>query len=161
MVTETLRGLRDVDEVQGSFLLGAGGELVARDLPSMFHSEIFGEIGPRLVRLRETLESNGGQLGTLTLRFAEHKLHLRTVNALLLGVVTSAKVNGPALRMAINLVTRRVSAHAGEIAPELAPEASPRAATPAAAGSASAPVGTHRAAGVMGRTDISFRGRKL
>jgi predicted regulator of Ras-like GTPase activity (Roadblock/LC7/MglB family) len=165
MITETLTGLRDVDEVQGSFLLAGGGELVARDLPAVFHSEIFGEIGPRLVRLRETLESNGGDLASLTLRFAEHKLHIRAVGALLLGVVTSAKVNGPALRMAINLVTRRVAGHAGELKPEvaaLAPgppskqeQASERH-TPMAP-----PVGTQRGAGVAGRADISFRGRKF
>jgi len=159
MVTETLTGLRDVDDVQGSFLLGKTGELVARDLPSVFHSEIFGEIGPRLVRLRETLESSGGDLTTLTLRFSEHKLHLRSVGALLLGVITAAKVNGPALRMAMNLVTRRVAAHSGELAPELpadAPVAQPAVATPAAP-----KVGMNRGAGVAGRADISFRGRKL
>lgn len=161
MVTETLTGLRDVDDVQGSFLLGGGGELVARDLPAMFHSDIFTEIGPRLVRLRETLESTGGDLTSLTLRFAEHKLHLRSVGTLLLGVVTAAKVNGPSLRMAMNLVTRRVASHGGEIASEIPPEVSPAPAPAAVATAPAPPVGTRRAPGVMGRTDISFRGRKL
>lgn len=159
MVTDTLTGLRDVDDVHGSFLLGSTGELVARDLPSVFHSEIFGEIGPRLVRLRETLESSGGDLTSLTLRFSEHKLHLRSVGALLLGVITAAKVNGPALRMAMNLVTRRVASHRGEVAPELPTEA---LAAPVAAPTPAPPqVGTNRGAGVAGRADISFRGRKL
>jgi predicted regulator of Ras-like GTPase activity (Roadblock/LC7/MglB family) len=151
MVTETLTGLRDVDDVQGSFLLSGGGELVARDLPALFHSEIFTEIGPRLVRLRETLESDGGELSALTLRFSEHKLHLRSVGVLLLGVVTGAKVNGPALRMAINLVQRRVASHASEIRPEL-----PKAPTKTAE-----PPPTARKGDLTGRTDITFRGRKL
>jgi predicted regulator of Ras-like GTPase activity (Roadblock/LC7/MglB family) len=156
MIAETLSGLRDVEDVRGSFLLGGGGQLVARDLPAMFHSDIFAEIGPRLVRLRETLESDGDDMSALTLRFAEHKLHLRAVGALLLGVITSAKVNGPALRMAMNLVTRRVSAQANDLQPD-APEAPvPVATTPHAP-----PVGTLRAPGVMGREDIVFRGRKL
>ena len=93
MLTDALAGLRDVGDVQGSFLLGGGGELVARDLPPVFYPEIFADVGPRLVRLRETLESSGGELTTLTLRFSEHKLHLRSVGAMLLGVVTSSKVN--------------------------------------------------------------------
>jgi predicted regulator of Ras-like GTPase activity (Roadblock/LC7/MglB family) len=110
IATETLAGLRDVDDVQGGFLLGRSGELVARDLPAVFDAEIFGEIGPRLIRLRETLEADGDDVSALTLRFSEHKLHLRAVGGFLLGVVTNATVNGPALRMAINLVTRRVAA---------------------------------------------------
>ena len=155
MVSDTLSGLRDVDDVQGSFLLGGGGELVARDLPPFFHSEIFSEVGPRLVRLRETLESSGGELGVLTLRFADHKLHLRSIGALLLGVVTTATVNGPALRMAINLVTRWVSTHESEIRPEAAPAAAPAMAP------SSPPIGTRRAPGVTGNTEIRFKGRKL
>jgi predicted regulator of Ras-like GTPase activity (Roadblock/LC7/MglB family) len=155
MVTEALTGLRDVGDVQGSFLLGGGGELVARDLPSVFQSDIFTEIGPRLVRLRETLESSGGELGTLTLRFSEHKLHLRSVGALLLGVVTSSKVNGPALRMAINLVARRVVSNSSKLEPEL-PSAASVEATPLVPS-----VGPRRIPPVSNRSDITFRGRKL
>jgi predicted regulator of Ras-like GTPase activity (Roadblock/LC7/MglB family) len=122
MVTETLAGLRDVDDVQGSFLLGASGELMARDLPAVFDADMFSEIGPRLVRLRETLEADGDDVSALTLRFSEHKLHLRAVGRFLLGVVTNAKVNGPALRMAINLVTRRVATQARAIPVEVEAE---------------------------------------
>ena len=71
MVTETLAGLRDVDDVQGSFLLGASGELMARDLPAVFDADMFSEIGPRLVRLRETLEADGDDVSALTLRFSD------------------------------------------------------------------------------------------
>jgi predicted regulator of Ras-like GTPase activity (Roadblock/LC7/MglB family) len=156
MMGATLAGLRDVGDVQGSFLIGTGGELVARDLPAVFHSEIFAEIGPRLVRLRETLESDGSDLSALTLRFAEHKLHLRSVGALLLGVVTTAKVNGPALRMAMNLVARYVASHSNELTPEVRAEAPAPAVKPV-----TPPVGTLRAPGVMGRADITFKGRKL
>jgi len=156
MLADTLSGLRDVGEVQGSFLVGSRGELVARDLPSVFHSEIFAEIGPRLVRLRETLESDGSDLSTLTLRFTEHKLHLRSVGALLLGVVTTARVNGPALRMAINLVARYVASHSSELTTEVRAEVPPVASKPV-----TPPVGTLRAPGVMGRADITFKGRKL
>lgn len=162
MITETLSGLRDVGDVEGSFLLGARGELVARDLPAVFHDEVFGEVGPRLARLRETLESDGDDLSSLTLRFAEHKLHLRSVGALMLGVVTGARVNGPALRMAINLVARRVASLAPGLEPEVTPDLAPEEVQPRrAAGPAATPLGMHRAPGVMGRGDIVFKGNKL
>jgi predicted regulator of Ras-like GTPase activity (Roadblock/LC7/MglB family) len=160
MIIETLTGLRDVDDVRGSFLLSGGGQLVARDLPPLFHPEIFGEIGPRLVRLRETLESEGDQVSALTLRFAEHKLHLRAVGAFLLGVITGAKVNGPALRMAINLVVRRIVAQANELQADARALVAPEVAR-AKIERPGPPLGTLRAPGVMGREDIVFRGRKL
>ncbi len=108
MTAPALVGLRDVDDVHGSFLLGWGGELLGRDLPAVFRDELFSDVGPRLARLRETLETNGQVVGTLVLRFSEHKLHVRAVGERLLCVITGAKVNAPALRMAMNLVARHV-----------------------------------------------------
>jgi len=157
MLSDALAGLRDVDEVRGSFLLSGGGQLVARDLPALFQPEIFGEIGPRLVRLRETLESDGDDVSGLTLRFAEHKLYLRTVGGLILGVITGAKVNGPALRMALNLVARHVASQANDIRAPVEVKSVPVVA-PAPKGP---PIGTLRAPGVTGRSDIVFKGRKL
>jgi len=110
MENHALAGLRDVDDVLGSFLIGARGELLAKDLPDVFRDDLFADIGPRLVRLRETFEAEGEGMGSLLLRFADHKLHVRAVGASLLGVVTGANVNAPALRMATNLVARRVEA---------------------------------------------------
>src|SRR5690348_8005537 len=107
MLSQALSGLRDVEEVQGSFVCGDEGELIARDLPAVFHEEIFADVGPRLLRLREMLELASGA-GTVTMRFADHKLHVRAVGKKLLCVLTGAAVNGPALRMAMNLVARRV-----------------------------------------------------
>jgi predicted regulator of Ras-like GTPase activity (Roadblock/LC7/MglB family) len=107
-----LVGLRDVDDVHGSFLIGGDGSLLARDLPEVFRDELFSEVGPRLVRLRETLESNGEDVKSLVLRFTEHKLYLRPVGASLLCIITGARVNGPALRMATNLVAKHVEMEA-------------------------------------------------
>ena len=156
MTAGALSGLRDVGDVQGSFLLGSRGELVARDLPAVFHAELFGEVGPRLLRLRETIESTGGDLGTLTLKFSEHKLHLRSVGALLLGVITSNKVNGPALRMAINLVARRVASHGPALEPP--PAATPP--TPSVEATPLVPSLPRSVPPASGRADISFRARK-
>src|SRR6187397_2730446 len=107
MLVQALTGLRDVEEVQGSFLVGDDGELLARDLPAVFHAEIFKAVAPRLLRMREMFELAAGA-GTLTMRFTDHKLHVRTVGKKLLCVLTGASVNAPALRMAMNLVARRV-----------------------------------------------------
>jgi predicted regulator of Ras-like GTPase activity (Roadblock/LC7/MglB family) len=124
-----LGGLRDVDEVQGSFLLGSEGRLLARDLPAVFHPEIFADVGPRLVRLRETFDDLGGPT-TLTMRFTDHKLYVRAIGPKLLCVLTGANVNGPALRMAMNLVARHVETHPDAETVEVARPSLP-AATPA------------------------------
>lgn len=115
MVNQALAGLRDVDDVLGSFLIGERGELLAKDLPQVFRDDLFVDIGARLVRLRETLEADGEAMASLLLRFADHKLHVRVVGASLLGVVTGAKVNAPALRMATNLVARRVESEVSAV----------------------------------------------
>jgi predicted regulator of Ras-like GTPase activity (Roadblock/LC7/MglB family) len=101
-----------VDDVHGSFLIGRDGGLLAKDLPTVFTDELFADVGPRLVRLRETLESNGEDVKSLVLRFTEHKLHLRPVGPSLLCVITGSRVNGPALRMATNLVAKHVEMEA-------------------------------------------------
>jgi predicted regulator of Ras-like GTPase activity (Roadblock/LC7/MglB family) len=110
MLSNTLNGLRDVDDVHGSFLLGPEGELLARDLPAVFHAELFAEVGPRIARLRDTFDPSGSEPTSATLRFADHKLYLRSLGTSVLCVLTGAKVNVPALRMAMNLVARRVEA---------------------------------------------------
>jgi predicted regulator of Ras-like GTPase activity (Roadblock/LC7/MglB family) len=109
MLSQALAGLRDVEEVQGSFLLADDGRLLARDLPAVFHAELFADVGPRLTRLRDTFDSSSGS-SSLTMRFSDHKLHVRAIGSKLLCVLTGADVNGPALRMAMNLVARRIEA---------------------------------------------------
>ena len=111
MLDRALSGLRDVDDVQGSFVLAGDGQLLGRDLPAVFHPEIFADVGPRLARLREMFDADGGQ-AVFTMRFTDHKLHVRAVGSKLLCVLTGSAVNGPALRMAMNLVARHVEAQA-------------------------------------------------
>jgi len=160
--SEALTGLRDVDDVQGSFLVGGEGALLARDLPAVFHAELFAEVGPRLVRMREMFDPGSKQPSTLTLRFSEHKLHVRSINEMLLCVLTGAKVNAPALRMAINLVARRVqgeaSAHVGNaLFDAITPLPSARLTPPPASAS---PTGTPIPGGTESRRDVMYRGRR-
>jgi predicted regulator of Ras-like GTPase activity (Roadblock/LC7/MglB family) len=123
-LSRTLAGLRDVDEVQGSFVLSRGGELIARDLPAVFHAELFADVGPRLARLRDTFDPGHGS-STLTMRFTDHKLYVRSVGDKLLCVLGAAAVNEPALRMAMNLVARQLEnaplAESDEPAPNTLP----------------------------------------
>ncbi|HTB73747.1 MAG TPA: hypothetical protein VK762_10915 [Polyangiaceae bacterium] len=107
-ISQHLRMLRDVEGVQGSFVVAVSGSPVASDLPAVFDSELLGEIGPRVARLYETFFSGGGELETCMLRYAEHKLYVRKMTWGIIGVLATLGVNLPALRMVANLVIRRI-----------------------------------------------------
>ena len=135
-----LRSLRDVDGVVGSFVLSRQGTLDARDLPDYFDSGALLEIAPRIERLYEAWKSLGAELETASLSFAEHKLHVRELGTGFLAVVSSAQVNAPALRMAIGMVSRRLSSALDARASVPAPaETRPSAALPAADARAARP----------------------
>ena len=142
-----LRSLRDVDGVLGSFVLDAQGGIDARDLPEYFDPGALVEVGPRIERLYEAWKSLGSELDCAALSFAEHKLHLRELSVGYLAVVSSAQVNGPALRMAMGMVGRRVNAafdarlSAPPPAPSHVPSPTPRPAEPRPSTAPPAPEG--------------------
>jgi predicted regulator of Ras-like GTPase activity (Roadblock/LC7/MglB family) len=105
-----LATLRDVEGVEGAFLLSDGGALVDKDLPAMFDAELFREVGPRIVRLRETFSAVGDEMDTLAIRFADFKLFIRSMQPGFLCVLCSVAVNVPALRMGVQLAQRRILA---------------------------------------------------
>jgi predicted regulator of Ras-like GTPase activity (Roadblock/LC7/MglB family) len=107
-ITDSLRMLRDVEGVHGSFVVAMSGSLVDSDLPAVFDSDLLGEVGPRVARLYETFFSGGGDLETCVLRYAEHKLYIRRMTWGIIGVLSSVGINLPALRMVANLVIRRI-----------------------------------------------------
>src|SRR5277367_2492696 len=107
-ICDYLRMLRDVEGVHGSFVVAGSGMLVDSDLPSIFDSELLGEVGPRIARLYETFFSGGGDMETCVLRYAEHKLYVRKMTWGIIGVLSTVGVNLPALRMVANLVIRRI-----------------------------------------------------
>ena len=104
----TLKSLRDVDGIVGSFVVNPDGRLLARDLPSYFDSNVLEEVGPRIHRLYDAWQSAGDELDAATLVFAEHKMHLRELGKSVLAVVSSVAVNAPALKMALGLVSRKL-----------------------------------------------------
>jgi predicted regulator of Ras-like GTPase activity (Roadblock/LC7/MglB family) len=108
VIAQALRALRDVQGTHGSFVVTPTGGLVARDLPSVFDSELFAEVGPRVARLYDTFQSSGEEMDACVLRYAEHKLYLRKMSSGLIGVLSSIGINMPALRMVVNLAARRI-----------------------------------------------------
>jgi predicted regulator of Ras-like GTPase activity (Roadblock/LC7/MglB family) len=107
-IEDTLRSLRDVQGVYGSFVVAGSGALVARDLPAVFDGDLFAEVGPRVTRLYETFLTGGEELDAAMLRFADHKLYLRKMSWGVIGVLSTVTVNLPALRMVANLVIRKI-----------------------------------------------------
>jgi len=107
-ITRALSALRDVAGVHGSFVLLLSGELAGKDLPAVFHDELFVEVGARLSRFIETMAADGDEVSSAVLRFDEHRLHVTRFANGLLAVITANEVNAAALRMALTLTTRRI-----------------------------------------------------
>jgi predicted regulator of Ras-like GTPase activity (Roadblock/LC7/MglB family) len=108
MIGTALAALRDVDGVFGSFVVSKTGVLAGRDLPAVFEDRVLGEVGPRLIRLQDTLSAGGQTLDSCVLRFADHRLLVRVLQNGLLCVLTSHQANASALKMAVALTARRV-----------------------------------------------------
>jgi predicted regulator of Ras-like GTPase activity (Roadblock/LC7/MglB family) len=105
----TLSGLSDVDGVIGSFVIADTGALVASNLPSVFDDRVFADAGPRIVRFVEATAALAGGLRVCVMRFSEHKLFLRPVEGAFLGVVLTSAASVPALKVAANIVSRRLA----------------------------------------------------
>jgi predicted regulator of Ras-like GTPase activity (Roadblock/LC7/MglB family) len=103
----TLETLKDLEGILGSFVIGPGGSVLAQDFPSYFGSAAY-DIGARALRLKEALEVAEGDMSHCILRYGSHKVALRPLRGGLLTVVAESAVNMPALRMAMNLVARRL-----------------------------------------------------
>lgn len=107
-ISRALSALRDVAGVHGSFLLRPTGELIGKDLPAVFHDELFVEVGARLSRFVETMAADGDEVTSAVLRFDEHRLYVTRFTHGLLAVIAANEINTAALRMALSLTTRRL-----------------------------------------------------
>ena len=108
MISSILAAMRDVDGVHGSFVVTRAGTLAGKDLPPMFDDAVLTEVGRRVVRLHEGLCAGGQDFEHCVMRFADHKLYLRSVTNGFLCVLSTNAVNTPALKMALTLTSRRV-----------------------------------------------------
>ena len=138
-IEESLRTLRDVEGVLGSFVISNAGSLVSKDLPAVFDDQVLGEVGPRIARLYETFSTAGDELETVMLRYAEHKLYLRKTAWGHIGILSAAQVNLPALRMVGNLVAKRIDPEVGAVLGRGAAAMTTRAAVPRPPGLTPAP----------------------
>jgi hypothetical protein len=120
-MADSLLALRDVEGVLGSFVIDDNGALVAKDLPAVFYPELFKDVGPRLLRLRESVEAAGDDPQLFVLRFSEHKLHVRCTDHGIICALSEPRVNLPALKLALTLVARRVRGETGSFHHETAP----------------------------------------
>lgn len=103
----TLESLKDLHGVVGSFIVSSTGNVVVQDLPSYFGSAAY-DVGPRALRLRDALASSKPDFEAVVLRYSGHKLSVRPIGDSLLSILATADVNLPALRMASNLVARKL-----------------------------------------------------
>jgi predicted regulator of Ras-like GTPase activity (Roadblock/LC7/MglB family) len=107
-VRVSLATLKDVSGITGSFVCADGGRLVAREIPALFEDAVLAEAGSRLVRVGETFAASGDELEMAVIRYGDHRLYLKSLAGGLLCIVVAGPVNMPALRMAANLVARRI-----------------------------------------------------
>ncbi|GAB4566410.1 MAG: hypothetical protein Tsb0020_18050 [Haliangiales bacterium] len=102
--------IRDVGNIYGSFAVTRNGDLVGRDMPAIFDLDALSQASARVLRIYDTFASVDSDIDTCQLRFKEHKLHIRRLDGGYLFVLTPRGVHMPALRMAMNLVAKRLSA---------------------------------------------------
>ena len=139
--SQGLGSLFDLAGVYGSFLVTSTGDVAARALPEVVEDATLTEVGGRVIRLGDTFSSTGLSPDLCVLRFADHKLYIKTLPSGALCILTGSDVSLPALRMAANLVARKVSPDLDRIASTPASFAPPSSLGLAAA-SNGAPTGT-------------------
>ena len=101
--------LFDLPEVYGSFLVTPAGSIAARALPEIVDDATLAEVGGRVIRLGDTFQTIGVSPELCVIRFVEHKLYVKTLPIGVLCIVTGIGISLPALRMAANLVARKVA----------------------------------------------------
>ena len=107
---ETLQTLRDIKGIQGSFILRfESGQVIGRDLPAIIDDTILAQVGPRIDRLFDVVESDP-PTESIAMRFGDQRLDIRRMGPIHLCVLSEASISPPALRMAIKLVCRKLQA---------------------------------------------------
>ncbi|HVU05014.1 MAG TPA: roadblock/LC7 domain-containing protein [Polyangiaceae bacterium] len=157
-IKAVLGSLSDVEGVLGSFVITDQGGLLGSTMPAVFDADVFSEAGPRLARLIEASSALADGFKGCVLKFAEHRLFVREVSGAFLGVLLSAAASLPALRVATNLVARKLGPLVLEAPVAVAEERAPATdRSPAVVAPPSAPsVGTPSAPRPM-----FFRGHRV
>jgi len=122
-VQTSLATLKDVAGIAGSFVCTQSGRLIAREIPSLFEDAVLAEAGSRLLRIGETFAASGDELEVAVVRYGENRIYLKSIAGGMLCIVVAGQVNMPALRMAANLVGRRIAPAVARAQAELPPAA--------------------------------------
>ncbi len=157
MIAQILAGMRDVDGVHGSFVVTRSGALAGKDLPPMFDDAVLTEVGRRIVRLHDGLCAGGDDFEHCVMRFADHKLYLRSVPNGFLCVLSTNGVNTPALKMALTLTSRRID----PLITEAANASSSAAPTPSATPPRTSEVPPQSGSGTPSRRQATYRGHRV
>lgn len=123
-LADTLHTLRDIKGIQGSFIVGAEtGQLLGRDLPSILDDATLAQVGPRIDRMLNVVESQP-PTEALAMCFGDQRLDVRRMGFGHLCVLAEANISQPALRMAIKLVCRKLEGYVASV-PETKPSVVP------------------------------------
>lgn len=125
-----LGSLFDLPEVYGSFLVTPAGSIAARAIPEILDDATLAEVGGRIIRLGDTFQTIGVSPDLCVVRFTEHKLYVKTLPVGVLCIVTGSGISLPALRMAANLVARKVAPEMSRLGSGAPAGAGPAAITP-------------------------------
>lgn len=106
---QALASLHDINGVTGSFIVGTNGQLIARDTPPLLGEEVLAPVGPRLLRLWDTLREVDQSLDQAVISYESQKLYVRPLVQGLLCTIVPLGTNMPALRMAVNLLLKKVN----------------------------------------------------
>jgi predicted regulator of Ras-like GTPase activity (Roadblock/LC7/MglB family) len=129
-VQTSLATLKDVAGIAGSFVCTQSGRLIAREIPALFEDAVLAEAGSRLLRIGETFAASGDELEVAVVRYGENRIYLKSIAGGMLCIVVAGQVNMPALRMAANLVGRRIAPAVARAQAELPPSAPESAPSP-------------------------------
>ena len=103
-----LSALKDVGGVIGSFFISSQGDVLARDMPSLFDDDTMDEVAPRVLRMGEALPEDASRVEQCLIRYTDHVLYLRRSEHGTFCVLAARAVNLAALKMGVNLTLRRV-----------------------------------------------------
>jgi hypothetical protein len=79
-------------------------------MPAVFDDDVLAEVGPRALRLRDTMGDDVDSLVWCVVRYPTNVLCMRPLRDGLLIVLTESEANLPALRMAMSHSIRRLNA---------------------------------------------------
>jgi hypothetical protein len=120
MLDKLLNNILDVPHVEGLAIFNRSGNVLLKRMPSIFHDEIFGDLGRRIISMTETVDENFIPCDDYLLKYPGKWIMLRRTENIHLFLFCSEDVNVMSLKMVTNMAFK-------QLRPEMLP---PPAATP-------------------------------